>query len=100
LWRGRSARGILDSLHSNHDARVLQIMSLHANGKAQYSVWKEQVRALAIKSELKLRTIVSYIHNNPVRRGLVQSPDQWELSSFAFYECGMQSLMLLTPPDY
>ena len=27
-----------------------------------------------------------YIHNNPVRRGLVSRPEQWEWSSAGWYE--------------
>ncbi len=29
-----------------------------------------------------------YIHRNPVRRGLVESPDQWRWSSFRAYSFG------------
>jgi putative transposase len=32
-----------------------------------------------------LRTAVEYLHNNPVRRGLCDSPDQWKWSSWRFY---------------
>jgi putative transposase len=31
---------------------------------------------------------VRYIHRNPVRRGLVESPEQWQWSSFRAYACG------------
>jgi len=32
-----------------------------------------------------LRTTVEYLHNNPVRRGLCKSPDQWKWSSWRYY---------------
>ncbi len=63
-------------------------MARHANGKARFAVWKEQVRALAIYSEKKLYAMVNYIHANPVRRGLVMLPEEWSFSSWRFYECG------------
>ncbi len=63
-------------------------MARHANGKARFAVWKEQVRALAIYSEKKLYAMVNYIHANPVRRGLVTLPEQWPFSSWRFYEFG------------
>ncbi len=47
---------------------VLETMARHANGKASFAVWKEQVRALAIYSEKKLYVMVNYIHANPVPR--------------------------------
>jgi len=31
---------------------------------------------------------VRYIHRNPVRRGLVESPEQWRWTSFRAYACG------------
>jgi putative transposase len=29
-----------------------------------------------------------YIHRNPVKRGLVESPELWQWSSFRWYLCG------------
>jgi len=43
-----------------------------------FNVWTEQKRIE------KLR----YIHRNPVKRGLVKEPDQWEWSSFRCYAYG------------
>jgi len=43
-----------------------------------FNVWTERKRIE------KLR----YIHRNPVKRGLVESPEQWPWSSFRFYLCG------------
>jgi putative transposase len=39
----------------------------------------------------KHREKLGYMHRNPVKRGLVESPDQWRCSSFrayAFWETG------------
>jgi putative transposase len=43
-----------------------------------FNVWTEHKRIE------KLR----YIHRNPVKRGLVTSPEQWRWSSFRWYWCG------------
>jgi putative transposase len=43
-----------------------------------FNVWTERKRIE------KLR----YIHRNPVKRGLVSSPEQWPWSSFRWYLCG------------
>jgi hypothetical protein len=32
--------------------------------------------------------ILKYIHHNPARRGLVECAEDWEHSSFRFYELG------------
>jgi putative transposase len=43
-----------------------------------FNVWTEKKRIE------KLR----YIHRNPVARGLVASPEQWQWSSFRWYSSG------------
>lgn len=43
-----------------------------------FNVWTEKKRIE------KLR----YIHRNPVKRGLVASPEQWPWSSYRYYLCG------------
>lgn len=88
IWRGRSARRIIDLLAAKEDKAVLEVLACHANGKARYAVWKEQVRALAIWDEQKLRAKASYIHANPARRGLVTAPENWPFSSYTAYMQG------------
>ena len=39
-----------------------------------------------VRSEEELFEKINYIHNNPVRRGLVNSPLDWEWSSARWYE--------------
>ena len=43
-----------------------------------YNVWTPHKRVEKIR----------YIHRNPVRRGLVESPEQWRWSSFRAYAYG------------
>ncbi len=43
-----------------------------------FNVWTEKKRIEQLR----------YIHRNPVRRGLVESPEQWRWSSFRWYLCG------------
>jgi hypothetical protein len=38
---------------------------------------------------------LKYIHRNPVRRGLVQTPDQWRWSSFRAYACGEAGVVVV-----
>ena len=40
-----------------------------------------------------------YIHNNPVTRGLSDSPDQWRWSSARWYEHGVDDWSLKMTPD-
>ncbi|MFH1891268.1 MAG: transposase [Candidatus Zixiibacteriota bacterium] len=52
------------------------------NGTA---LWKHRFDSLVIISLDTLRQKVEYIHSNPVRKGLVNSPEQWPYSSAAQY---------------
>ena len=97
LWRGRSARRITIAAEANDFRDVLFRMARHASGGARYAVWKEQVRSLPMYNESKLLEKIAYIHANPVRRGLVQHPDDWEYSSWRFYEEGVEGAIRVVP---
>jgi putative transposase len=50
--------------------------------------WKERLRVVCVYSPKVLRTKLDYIHGNPVKRGLVSSPEEWPHSSFGQLELG------------
>jgi REP element-mobilizing transposase RayT len=54
-------------------------------GKSKFRFWKEKPRIFPISKEIDLEKKLKYIHNNPVRRGLVKSPEEWEYSSYKSY---------------
>ncbi len=54
-------------------------------GKSIFRLWKERPRVYPISKEDDVIKKLDYIHNNPVRRGLVSSPDEWGYSSFQYY---------------
>jgi putative transposase len=54
-----------------------------------FNVWTEQKRIE------KLR----YIHRNPVKRGLVSSPEEWHWSSFRWYLCGKTGPVRINDTD-
>ena len=51
--------------------------SLRQNG----SLWQEGFHDHATRRDERLQDVVSYIHYNPVRRGLVETAEQWPWSS-------------------
>lgn len=97
LWRGRSAHRITKYAEQRGSKKILEIIASHANGHSRYAVWKEQVRSLPIYSRDKLYAMINYIHANPVRRRLAQEPEEWEFSSWRFYERGERVVMDITP---
>jgi len=54
-----------------------------------FNVWTEKKRIE------KLR----YIHRNPMKRGLVSSPEQWPWSSFRYYLCGERGPVKINDTD-
>ena len=98
-WRGRSARRVIDVLRREQDAAALEVLARHADARCQYAAWKEQVRALPIYTWHKLVSKIEYIHANPVRRGLVEVPEQWPHSSCAFYDRQEPGLLPVVPPE-
>ena len=53
----------------------------HPKESRQYQVWEDRFDDVAIWSAEVLKTKVEYIHNNPVRAGLVESPVDYPYSS-------------------
>jgi putative transposase len=48
-------------------------------------VWQRRFYDFVVYTELKRIEKICYIHQNPVKRGLVPASDQWAWSSFRYY---------------
>jgi putative transposase len=59
-----------------------------ARGNSKVRVWKERGRAFPVTERDALVEKVRYIHENPVRKGLVLRPEDWEFSSAQWYAGG------------
>ena len=87
----RTAFSILTALRESHQYRwcrqILGRLRLPAtvHSKAQYRVWQRRFYPFNVFSEEKRLEKLNYMHGNPVKRGLVSSPEQWPWSSFRFY---------------
>jgi len=51
-------------------------------------VWQKRFYDFNVWSERKRIEKLRYMHRNPVKRGLVEQPDQWKWSSFRAYLYG------------
>jgi len=80
--KGRSAR-VITSLSSNLVRR--------ADGRP--AVWQRRCYDHNCRKAETVREKIVYCHNNPVRRGLVSSPDEWRWSSYRWYQ-GKQEVPL------
>jgi putative transposase len=51
--------------------------------------WQAHFYDFNVSTHEKFVEKLRYIHRNPVRRGLVAKPEDWEWSSFRHYQTGM-----------
>ena len=66
---------------------------------ARVRVWKERGRAFPVTKEDGLRQKLNYIHENPVRRRLVDCIEDWEYSSARWYS-GLSSIVRIDEFDW
>ena len=62
---------------------------------AHYRVWQRGGYDLNIWSEKKRLEKLNYMHNNPVKRGLVAQPGGWPWSSWRFYYLEDRSVLAM-----
>lgn len=55
--------------------------------------WKERYFDANIRGESERSEVIRYIHRNPVKRGLVASPEQYRWSSFNHYATGIRGVV-------
>ncbi len=58
-------------------------------------IWQSRFYDFVVRSEAKRIEKLRYIHNNPVKRGLVLEPGQWQWSSFRWYANGERGTVLV-----
>jgi putative transposase len=61
--------------------------------------WQPRFYDFNVYSAKKKREKLEYMHENPVKRGLVKDPGAWRWSSFLFYVRGEPGLVPIDPLD-
>ena len=95
-----SALQILDELNIDKKFHVLNELKekkLIHKTESQYQLWQEGYHPQEMSNNKILRQKIEYIHNNPVRKGLVARPEDWKYSSARCYLSGQQSDLIITP---
>lgn len=60
---------------------------------SQHQVWQEGFHPQRIDNNAMLNQKIDYIHDNPVRRGLVSAPEHWRYSSARNYVLEDQAVL-------
>ncbi|MEK6589878.1 MAG: hypothetical protein AABZ11_04290 [Nitrospinota bacterium] len=69
------------------ESEILDILRMNAEGaKGQvFKLWKSRFDDLVLNKVETIKTKINYIHENPVRKGLVLRPEDWFYSSARDY---------------
>jgi putative transposase len=67
---------------------VKQIASRKLRGSSE-KFWQDRYYDSNVRGETARSEVIRYIHRNPVKRGLVQKPEDWVWSSFRHYAAGI-----------
>jgi REP-associated tyrosine transposase len=74
-------------------AVTLQVLkqgtSRHLKQSGELQFWQRRYYDFNVWSEKKTEEKLSYMHHNPVRRGLVTRPEDWKWSSFRHHATGV-----------
>jgi putative transposase len=86
-------RSLLRKLRSAADPRQGDLAGAAALGKGH--IWQHRFYDFVVFTENKRIEKLRYMHRNPVKRGLVLEPQQWEWSSFCDYAEGRHGPVLV-----
>jgi hypothetical protein len=78
-------------------AKMLARTALPAtvHSPATHRVWQRRFYDMNVWSDAKVQEKLKYMHDNPVKRGLARSPDQWRWSSFRYYNLEDSALLAM-----
>lgn len=69
---------------------------LKKDGLIESTLWARGYWDRAVKDTYQLAAVIRYLHNNPVKAGLVDNIGDYQFSSFKYYEGSGTSLLLVT----
>jgi len=94
-FKGYTSKRITAYLKENGKTEILSRLKEHATKEVKNPFWMEGNKPIAAYSEKVLKTKLDYIHNNPVKRGLVDSVEDYPHSSFRNYHFDDDSLIVV-----
>ena len=75
---------IAELLETDNNHLFLHVFRKATEGrtkKQNHKIWQDDYHPVAITSEKWFREKIEYMHNNPVRKGFIESPEDWKYSS-------------------
>jgi putative transposase len=70
-------------------SKAIQALKLSVSAQSrERPFWQARYYDFNVHNELKRIEKLRYMHRNPVKRGLVEKPEEWDWSSFRHYSTG------------
>ncbi|MBA3963397.1 MAG: transposase [Chthoniobacterales bacterium] len=91
-----TARRLVEQLEAEGCAWLLHQLAhfrLAHKSESAHQVWQEGSHPQAILGDAMMEQKLAYLHNNPVKRGLVASPEHWRYSSAHEWLAGGQAVL-------
>jgi putative transposase len=92
-----TSKQILKQLQAEKRLDLIKLFTIPTPKKEKHMVWEEGFKGLGIRSEKVFNIKMNYIHYNPVKRGLVEKPEDYIYSSYRNYYCQDNSIIELDP---
>lgn len=87
-FKSYTARQLIQYLDQHKVSQILEQLAFykkaHKDDRA-YQFWQEGIHPEWIQNDEMMRQKISYIHDNPVKRGYVDLPEHWRYSSARNY---------------
>lgn len=83
-----TAKEIIANLKEENKEWILHKFEFYKKAhktESSFQIWQKGFHPVQISSEEVFEQKVNYIHYNPVRRGLVENPEDWKYSSAGCY---------------
>ncbi len=97
--RGRRSRGCALQVKLGVSLSAFHAQALAKENTEEASFWQRRFYDFNVWSRQKKNEKLHYMHNNPVKRGLVAQPADWLWSSYRFYARAGQVLISLDVVD-
>jgi len=97
-FKWQSARRLLE-IWKKQNRKILNEIRAIRNGRIGYSVWQRRCYDHNCRDVQSVREKINYCHNNPVKAGLVSTPNDWPWSSYRWYNGDKSGLVAIDEID-
>jgi len=103
-FKSYTVKQFIDFIENGNESRkdwLKVVFAYHGKlkSKQEYQIWTHENHAELIYSQHFIEQKVNYIHNNPVKNGLVEKPEDYLYSSARNY-AGLESLIDVIKVDF